>query len=138
MNAFVDTSSLFKKYVEEGDFEKLDTLLSQVSEIVIAPTTSLEFQSIIQRKLRDKSLSLEQAKHVEREFFADSHYLSVVIWNEALEKAAKKLIMTYPLKTLDSLQLASGILSKTDVFVTSDQQLYRFVQQEKLNSVFIP
>jgi uncharacterized protein with PIN domain len=50
MIAFIDTSSLFKKYVEEGDYQALDSLLKDISEIIISPITALEFNSVILSK----------------------------------------------------------------------------------------
>ena len=137
MRAFLDTSSLFKKYVTERDFAKLDDILSEVSEITVSPITLLEMHSVIERKVREKSLSHAQALEVEKNMNADFDYFGVVVWNENLQITAKKLIRKYPLKVLDSLQLASGKLSEPAIFITSDKQLFKYAQDEVKRAVFI-
>ena len=124
MRVFIDTSSLFKRYVEEsgsGDFQRL---MNQASEVVVSPLTWIEMNAAIERRLRERSLSAEQAKYLRIEAKKDFAYFLKVVWNENLEHKAVELINQYVLKTLDAVQLASGILSKSQVFVTSDEKLF--------------
>jgi len=71
MRAFIDTSSLFKKYIEENGSKKLEELLGSVSEIIIAPITILEVNSILERRLKEKSINSLDAKWIEKEFLRD-------------------------------------------------------------------
>ena len=61
MRAFLDTSSLFKKYVEEHGSNTLDRLLQEISEIAVSPVTWIEINAVVARRLRDKSLTAQQA-----------------------------------------------------------------------------
>ena len=130
MRAFVDTSSLIKKYIQESGSEKFDSLLNQVSEIIVAPVYFLEINSAIERRLMERTITSAQANWMRQESRRDLHFFHQVIWNENLQHKAVEFIRKHQLKTLDSLQLASGCLSNADVFVSSDKALYKAANQE--------
>ena len=125
MRLFVDTSSLFKKYVEESGSDALEKWLSKASEIAVAPVTWIEINVALERRLRNKIVSPEKANWLRAEIKKDFAYFFLMIWNENLENKAVHLIRQHTLKTMDAIQLASGILSEAEVFITSDHQLHR-------------
>lgn len=130
MRAFIDTSSLFKKYFDEKGANKYDTLLQPVSEIIIAPVTWLEINSIIERRLREKTLSAVDAKWVENEFIFDLQFYGVVEFNEELISECIRVIRKYQAKVLDGIQLSSAIIAKPDIFIASDKRLFKFAGKE--------
>lgn len=137
MRAFVDTSSLFKKYVEEKGSEELDDLLQSTSEIAISPVTWTEMNAVLARRLREKILTSQQASWLKSQIEKDFQSFYHVIWNETLEKTAVELVYEYSLATLDAIQLASGVLSKADLFVTSDRNLFEEAKKEMRKPVFL-
>lgn len=137
MRAFIDTSSLFKKYVEENGSKELDSLLREVSEIAVSPVTWLEMSAVMARRLREKTLTSQQAAWLKAEAHKDFQSFYRVIWNEDLEKTATNLVYGHPLSTLDAIQLASGLLSQADLFVTSDQGLFEEAQKSVRKAVCI-
>lgn len=137
MKAFVDTSSLIKKYVQEKGSDQFEEQLERVGEIIVAPIYWIELNSAIERRVKEKTLSVHDASAIRREAKKDLNFFSKVIWNEALEQKAVEVIEKHWVKTLDSLQLASGILSGADLFLTSDQDLYKTAAQEIKNTKFI-
>ncbi len=130
MKAFLDTSTLIKKYVSEPGSDRLEELLEKVSEIVVAPIYWIELNSALERRLHEKTLSHPQVAAIRQEAGKDLTYFSRVIWNEVLEQKAVEMIKKYYFKALDSVQIASGILSRADLFLTSDQSLYKTASQE--------
>jgi len=137
VRAFIDTSSLFKKYVEESGWEELDETLNQVSEIAISPLAWVEFNSAVSRRLREKKLTSEYASSLLSEAKRDFQSYSRVIWNETLETVAAEMTYRYSLSTLDAVQLASGLLSKADLFVTSDRRLFEEARKTVRGARFI-
>ncbi|MBI4395065.1 MAG: type II toxin-antitoxin system VapC family toxin [Candidatus Omnitrophica bacterium] len=125
MRLFIDTSSLFKKYVDESGSAAFERLLSKAVEIAVSPVTWIEMNAAIERCLRDNILTSEKAEWLRVEAKKDFAYFLLVVWNENLEKKAVQLIHQYALKTMDAVQLAAGILSNAEIFVTSDHQLHR-------------
>lgn len=100
MKAFIDTSSLIKRYVTEGDYAALDGFLEDVSQIIISPVTWLEIQSVLERRLRDKSLSQKETVLIEKNVEKDLDYFGMVQWGASLEEMSKYLIRKYQLKVL--------------------------------------
>ncbi|EKD27928.1 MAG: hypothetical protein ACD_79C00496G0011 [uncultured bacterium] len=137
MKAFIDTSSLIKKYVEESDSKLLDEYLEKIEQIIISPITAMEIHSVLERKLREKTITVDEAEFVEKEFKIDLIYFGVIKWNENLEKKTIQMIRKYQLKVFDGMQLASGVLSNSDIFITSDKRLYNTASKELKKAVFI-
>ena len=122
---FVDTSSLFKKYVDESRSDAFEKLLSKASEIAVSPVAWIEINAVIERCLRSDVLDSKKAEWLRTETKKDFAYFLLVVWNENLENKAVQLVREHALKTMDAIQLASGILSGAEMFVTSDHQLHR-------------
>lgn len=129
MRAFIDTSSLFKKYVDEHGSQELDELLQTVSEIVVSPVTWVELHAVVARRLREKLLTPQHAGWLTSELAKDFQHFHRVVWNDALEQRAVELVSRGSLATLDAIQLAAGLLSQAEVFVTSDHRLFNEARQ---------
>ncbi len=125
MRLFIDTSSLFKRYVEEPGSEAFGKLFSEASQIVVSPTTWIEINVSLERCLRAKIFSSEKIRWLLTEAKKDFAHFLLVSWNEELETKAVEIVREHWLKTMDAIQLASGILSDSDIFVTSDSRLYQ-------------
>jgi len=136
MKAFIDTSSLIKKYIEEKGSETLDKHLEKITQIIISPITILEINSVLERKLREKTITKKESEFVEKELKTDLIYMGVVNWNNNLEKKSIEVIRKYQLKVFDGLQLAAGIISESDIFITSDDKLFKNASKE-IESIFI-
>ena len=106
MRAFVDTSSLFKKYVEEDGSDRLNELLNDVSEIAISPLTWTEINSIFARRLRENLLTSQQATWLKSQAERDFSSFHRVNWSDALENKAVELMNKSSILTLDAIHLA--------------------------------
>ena len=137
MRAFIDTSTLFKKYVDEKGSRRFSKLLESISEILVAPVTVLEVHSVLERRIRDKSLTRKDAGWIEKEFLFDLNFFGVVRYNENLMKEATRVIRKYQLKVLDGIQLSSAILSQPDIFVVSDARLFAASKSELRKTEYI-
>lgn len=115
--------------MEKGS-EEFERQLSSVREIIVAPFYWVEFHSAIARRRREKTVDAGEASRILQEAGKDLIYFSRVEWNEFLEEKALDLVGSYFLKTLDSLQLASGIVSGADLFLTSDRNLFVIARKE--------
>ena len=137
MKIFIDTSSLFKKYVQEAGSDTFEEVLKKTTEIIISPITWLEVNSVLERRLREKTISEKESKWVEREVKKDLCFFGIVKWNERLEDKAVQLIRKYQLKVFDGVQLASCLIAKTELFLTSDKKLYQSSKKEKVRTQLI-
>ena len=130
MRAFIDTSSLFKKYVDEKGAAEFDTLLASITEVVVSPITVVEFHSILNRRLREKTLLAVDAHLIEKEFLKDYSFFGIVQWNDDLVKETLRVSQKYPLRTLDAIQLSSAVVAGGELFVTSDKRLFEVAEKE--------
>jgi predicted nucleic acid-binding protein len=137
MKAFIDTSSLFKKYADEQGSKEFAAILETILEIIVAPTTILEMHSVIQRRLSEKSLGMEDAQWIEKEFSTDYSCFGVVEWNEELLDKSILFIHKHRLKILDSIQLAAAQMSGASIFVTSDHRLSLAAKKEFPSVLFV-
>lgn len=125
MRVFVDTSTLFKKYVDEPGSPDFDSLLNEATEIIVSPLTRIEMHAALAKCVREKLLPIEYAEKLRVEIKKDFTFYSRVYWNENLEEKSVEIVQKLPLKTSDAIQLASGVLSGADIFVTSDRRLFK-------------
>lgn len=140
MNFFFDSSALVKLYHQEDGTAFLEDLLRKYSTNVVVTLFDLaciEFRSAVQKYVRQKALSLQRARELFRQFENDDNLYNVVEVASSVNELAVTLLETAGsrnmLKTLDSLQLASAIISHqsfpVDYFVSSDSNLL-FVANE--------
>ena len=129
MRAFVDTSALFKKYVQEAGADEFEALLIRVTDVAVSPLTWIEIHSVLARRMRERLLTRQEADRITAEARRDFRYFSRVRWTESLVEKSCGLAGQLSLRTLDSIQLASGVLSLPDCFVTADLKLFKEAQK---------
>jgi predicted nucleic acid-binding protein len=137
MKAFIDTSTLFKRYVVEVGTDDLERLLEDIDEVIISPTCVLELHGTLARCLRQARITVQERKCIAREFETDRDFFHTVIWNQALEEQAIRIIKKHALKTLDAIQLAAAESAGADLFITSDKQLYTISRAVLSNPVLL-
>lgn len=137
MRAMVDTSTLWKKYFEEEGSDRFVSVLEKATAVIVSPVTWLEFNSIVHRRLAEKTIKAEDVEWIKKEAREDFNCFHVVMWNENMEKKGVELIVKYQLRSLDSIQLASAVCSESDVFVTSDKKLSTIARKESKEVLFI-
>ena len=137
MRVFVDTSTLFKKYLDEPGKDVLDKVLTKATEIAVSPVTWIEINAAIERCVRNRLLPSGQAEQLRTEVKKDFTYFSCVEWNENLEAKAVEVVYQHVLKTLDAVQLASAVLSESEIFLTSDRKLYQEAKKIVKHAQFI-
>ncbi len=137
MKALIDTSSLFKKYVQEINSDKFEQLINKVTDVWVAPTTLLELYCTIKRRLDEKLLIPSEAEAIKSNIQRDFDYFTKILWDELLEDHCLNLSSKYGLKPLDLIQLSSGLISNPDIFVTSDQRLYKLARKELKKVILI-
>ena len=129
MRAFIDTSALFKKYAQESGTDEFESLLQKVTDIAVSPLTWIEIHSVLARRMRERLLTRQEADRITAEARRDFRYFSRVRWTESLVEKSCGLAGQLSLRTLDSIQLASGVLSLPDCFVTADLKLFKEAQK---------
>jgi predicted nucleic acid-binding protein len=141
---FIDTSSLFKRYIYEPGTEKLDSLMGKKAFFYISNLTIVEIVSNLKRKKDitkeiDKSIYL----NIKREFFNDISrgILRMVDFaSDIIINSINILDLDYVTPT-DSIQLSSALYLKNEIgtifFVCSDKKLGILAQKKGLETIII-
>ena len=127
---YFDTSAMAKRYIAEAGSDTVDTFLAgHDDDCVICPLVATEFESILQRLVRQGLIAADFAARARSSFAAD---LRGALWamrpfEVASFGRANTLLrdLNTPLATLDALHLACAIELHCTALATSDRQLAR-------------
>lgn len=112
---FIDTSSLFKRYIYETGTEKLDNLMSKKAFFYISNLTIVEVVSNLKRK-KDitKEIDKDIYLNIKREFFNDisSGTLKMVDFASDIIINTISILDTDYITPIDSVQLSSAMYLK--------------------------
>ena len=133
MQAFIDTSTLVKKYKAEPGRDKLLQWLNTADEIIISPITYFELICTIRREFETHKRGDKEFHKIFKEIDIDFGYFHKVSLNEELHRAAFDIRKRYRLKSLDLIQMASARISQSKIFLTSDKVLYKIGLKELKN-----
>lgn len=141
MKVFLDTCALFKLYHNEVGADEIENIFvkNKVSGLFLSEITKIEFASTVWKKVRTKDITEEQATELIRLFENDCNKYTFVQVDNFIIEQSKELIAKYGkdgLRTLDSIQLASSVILKTqiDLFKTTDNLLNKFFVLEGLQT----
>ena len=68
---YVDTSALFKRYVEEDESEAVLARMEEASTVGTVLITRVEVAAALARAVRDQRMADDEAREAEREFMGD-------------------------------------------------------------------
>jgi len=130
MKIYIDTSSLFKKYHVEQGSGKILHIMKTAAQIIVSPLTHLEMMNTGYRFYFEKRITDAELELYCQSIHHDFQSFSVVPWDEDLKNLCLNLIKKHKSKTLDIIQLASGIKSAPHSFITSDKKQYKIAKKE--------
>jgi predicted nucleic acid-binding protein len=130
---YIDTSALIKRYVHEASSARVDSFLAAaLDELVISPLGLTEFESMLQRRLRQREFD---AAFLERARDLLARDLEGGLWaiqpfDPNVIPHATRLIreLDTPLAALDAIHLASAQAYGCDSVATGDRQFARAVR----------
>ncbi|HEY9850096.1 MAG TPA: type II toxin-antitoxin system VapC family toxin [Leptolyngbyaceae cyanobacterium] len=141
---FLDTSALVKRYVAEtgSDWIKSITDPATGNDLVIAQITWVEILSALARRQREGSIAADDFDLILQDLRQDfnNQYQIIEVDQVLLEKAGE-LVIKYPLRAYDAIQLASALQLQSNfaqmpntqlIFVTADVRLINIAQSENL------
>jgi predicted nucleic acid-binding protein len=105
--AFVDSSALIKRYVDEsGRREVVDVLRRH--QVVASAVLALELRSAVRRRISEGTLGAADGARILEMVAAERVYWTLVGVGADILAAAEPLISSYSLKTLDAIHLGSA------------------------------
>jgi predicted nucleic acid-binding protein len=138
---YLDTSALVKRYIAETGSTWLISQVEPASNniIIVSELTPVEMFSVFARRQRDKSLTPADAAQQRADFLIhlQTEYLVAPVDNQLLVQA-RNLVNSYPLRTLDAVQLACALwakqfLAEPITFLSADRNLLTIAAVEGFN-----
>ncbi len=136
MNLFFDTSALVKYYIPEIGSDKVERLVSDLSNTIwLSELLKIEFYSALFRRLRNRELTISQVQTAISGFETSIQPFHIQPLNSLVLKETEQFLktegMNFPIRTLDALHFCSfTLISEPDwAFVTADTPFANFVSE---------
>lgn len=120
MNLFFDSSALAKRYIREQGSERVADLMSGASSLGLSVVCLSEVISALCRRRREKKLSHKQYLTTKQTLFEDAEDANIVSITDEVVARAVHLLERWPLRSADSIQVASAVEWSADLFVSAD------------------
>jgi uncharacterized protein len=122
LNVFFDSSALAKRYVEEAGSDRVQDILSSATSLTISVLCISEIVSALCRRRRERKLSQQQYLAAKEALFADMEDVSVVNLTNQVIARAVGILEKWPLRSSDSLHVASAAEWSAQLFVSADER----------------
>lgn len=137
MILYLDTSALVKLYIEEPGSKEVRKQVEVARIVSTSRVAYVEARAGLARKLREGELTPEEHRRVVEDLERDWENYLIVEVSEGVARLGGKLVDRHPLRGLDAIHLASGLLLKNrtrlDVsFSCFDDRLKSAAQAEGL------
>lgn len=137
---FWDASALVPLVTQDDDSAMLENLYGDGSGIWVWWVTPVEIASSIARRERSREMSAQTATQAYATLARMGATWHEILPGQPLRESAKRLLRIHPLRSADSLQLASALaLAASDPepleFVSSDARLAEAASREGLKVI---
>jgi len=122
MKLLVDTSALFKRFVNEAGQGDVEAVIAQADSLVVAPHCKLELLSAALRLRREGRLDAAGWQNVCSEIDGSLAEVEVLPLTPSLERLAIRALEAAPLRAMDALHVAGAAMARVDLFVTADRR----------------
>jgi uncharacterized protein len=120
LTVFLDSSALAKRYLEEPGSDRVEEILLSASSLGVSVICLSEVVSALCRCRRERKLSPQQYLKAKEAFLEDIADSSVVNVTDEVVVRATGLLERWPLRSSDSLQVASAAEWGADLFLSAD------------------
>ena len=122
MKAFLDSSALAKRFVEENGSAGVDTICARVSELGLSVLCVPEIISALNRRRREHTLTQTQYNEAKRRLLDDVHDADIISLTPSVIGSAIAVIEASPVRALDALHVACALEWGAELFVSADKQ----------------
>jgi hypothetical protein len=122
LNVFLDSSALAKRYVQERGSDRVEEILSSASSLGVSVICISEVVSALCRRRREGKLSQQQYLKAKQALFEDIEDASIVNVTDDVVARAVELLERWPVRSSDSLHVASAAEWSAELFVSADER----------------
>ena len=137
MKLAVDSSSFAKRYVQEVGSDELDRFLESASELAFCVILVPEIISGLNRRLRERILTIADYRAVKKQLMDDVRDATVLQITPSVISRSVKLLESNVLRSLDALHVACALEWQADLFVTSDRRQSMAAKKAGLRAEYV-
>lgn len=137
MISFFDSSALAKRFIEESGSEEIEKICFNSASIAVSSICFPEIISALNRRLRESSISKKDYLLIKERLIEEFENIEIV--NVVPEVIAKTILLLEKnsSRTLDAIHIASALMWKPDLFVSSDKRQTAAAKKAGLKVKFI-
>lgn len=137
MISFFDSSAFAKRFIEESGSDEVESICFDSESIAVNIICFLEIISALNRQLRETSISKKDYLLIKERLIEE--FESIEIINVVPEVIAKTILLLEKsnLRTLDAIHIASALIWKPDLFISSDNRQILTAKKAGLKVKFI-
>lgn len=137
MKTFFDSSAFAKRYVEEIGSQLVDDICLNAKEVSLSVICAPEIISALNRRVREKSLSLQGYFTIKQHLSDDIRDAVIVNLLPEVIATSTKLLEASPLRAMDALHVACALVWGAELFVSSDKQQITAAKKAGLKIKFV-
>ena len=137
MKTFFDSSAFAKRYVEEIGSQLVDDICLNAKEVSLSVICAPEIISALNRRVREKSLSLQDYFTIKQHLSDDVRDAVIVNLLPEVIVTSTKLLEASPLRAMDALHVACALVWDAELFVSSDKQQITAAKKAGLKIKFV-
>jgi predicted nucleic acid-binding protein len=137
VRTFFDSSSFAKRYIEEKGSQLVDDICKEATELSISMICIPEIISALNRRIREKNLSLKDYHIIKQALSDDVRDILIINLTEEVISSSTRLLETYALRAMDALHIACALEWGADLFVSSDKQQIAAAGKTGLHTIFV-
>jgi len=122
VKTFFDSSAFAKRYIEEEGSQLVDDICYKATEICLSVICVPEIISALNRRLREKRLFRHDYITIKQHLSDDVRDAAIINLTYEVIRISTQLLESSPLRAMDALHVACALVSKAELFVSSDNQ----------------
>jgi uncharacterized protein len=137
VRTFFDSSSFAKRYIEEKGSQLVDDICQEATELSISMICIPEIISALNRRIREKNLSLKDYHIIKQALSDDVRDILIINLTEEVISTSTRLLETYALRAMEALHIACALEWGADLFVSADKQQIGAAGKAGLQTKFV-
>ena len=121
MKTFFDSSAFAKRYIQEPGSAAVEDLCQGSQRLALCVLCVPEILSALNRKVREKSLTLAHYLMIKEQLLADIRDAEIVNLTEEVVAYSAMALEQNPLRAMDALHVAAAKAWGAELFVTADK-----------------
>ena len=137
MKTFFDASAFAKRYVEENGSKQVDDICQKASELSLCIICVPEIISVLNRRMREKILSLRNYNTIKQHLSDDVRNAVIINLTAEVIATSISLLETSSLRAMDAFHVACAIEWGAELFVSSDKRQLAAARKAGLKTKYV-